>query len=250
MISVCMVVYNEETNLPKALASVVGWAEEIIMIDCQSSDRTAEIAREMGVTVHSRENIVPEANKNESFALASGEWIFSLDADEVMPDPLKQEIEATIRRNPTENGFKVPRRNFYFGVPLLHGGAWPDRQLRFFRRGRGAFPGKGYHERIDIDGSVGELSSQFDHHPYPDFDIWLRKFVFYTDYGASLHAKQRTPITPRTIRRNMITRPLRRWFERLFIKRGIRDGVPGVLAATFDLMTHVVSFGKYWKNSN
>jgi glycosyltransferase involved in cell wall biosynthesis len=250
MISVCMAVHNEEVNLPAAIASVAGWAGEIIVVDCESSDRSSEVARNLGAVVYARPNRVPEANKNESFPLAQGEWIFILDADELVPEPLKQEIEATIARNPQENGFKIPRRNYYFGAPLSYGGAWPDRQLRLFRRGTGIYPGTGHHERMKIDGEVGELSSQFDHHPYPDFDIWLRKFVYYTDYGASLHAKQRTPITPRTIRRNMITRPLRRWFERLFIKRGIRDGVPGVLAATFDLMTHVVSFGKYWKNSN
>jgi len=245
-LSVCIVAFDEAANIGRTLESVVGWAGEIIVIDCQSSDGTGEIAARMGAAVFERPNIIPEANKNVSFDHATREWIFCLDADEIVPDALKREIESVIARAPAENGFRVPRRNFYFGAPLMHGGNYPDRQLRFFRRGRGRYPGKGYHERIEVEGRVGDLDNPFDHHPYPTFEVWLRKFQFYTEYGADVLERAQVPITAATIRHHMIVRPMRRWLERLLLKRGLRDGVPGVLAASFDLITNIVSFGRYW----
>ena len=245
-LSICIVAHNEAANIGLTLASVSGWAGEIVVVDCESTDGTGSIAAAMGAQVFERPNIVPEATKNISFDLASREWIFCLDADEIIPDELKREIERVIGRTPAENGFKLPRRNFYFGAPLMHGGNYPDKQLRLFRRGTGRYPGRGYHERIEVTGEVGELRTPFDHHPYPTFDVWLRKFQFYTDYGAAVLERDRVPINAKTIRHHMITRPMRRWLERLLLKRGIRDGVPGVLAASFDLITNIVSFGKYW----
>jgi len=245
-LSVCIVAHNEAANIARAIESVAGWAAEVVVVDCESTDDTAALALALGAVVHQRPNIIPEANKNASFELARCAWIFSLDADELVPEELWREIADVIARDPAESGFKVPRRNFYFGQPLMHGGAYPDRQLRLFRRGSGRYPGRGYHERIEIDGTVGELRTSFDHHPYPTFDVWLRKFDFYTSYGADVLAGRKVPITAKNIRRHMIYRPLRRWLERLVVKRGIRDGVAGVLAATFDLMTNIVSFGRYW----
>jgi glycosyltransferase involved in cell wall biosynthesis len=245
-LSVCIIAHNEAGNIEQTLASLAGWATDVIVLDCGSTDATAAIARAAGARVHTAENDLPELSKNRCFALADREWIFSIDADEVATEEVKREIAATIERSPRENGFKIPRRNHYFGAPLMHGGNYPDRQLRLFRAGRGHYPTGAFHERLVIDGSVGELTAPFDHHPYPSFAVWMRKFEYYTEYGAGQLAAARVPITSATIRHHMVTRPLRRYLERLLLKRGIRDGVPGVLAATFDLMTHVVSFGKYW----
>jgi glycosyltransferase involved in cell wall biosynthesis len=249
-LSICIVAHNEEENIGRTLASVVGWAPEVIVLDCGSSDRTGEIAREAGAIVEWAPNAAPEVSKNKCFEMATQEWIFSLDADEIIPDDLKRNIEEVIASDPAENGFKLPRRNFYFGTPLMHGGNYPDTQTRLFRRGRGRFPVgvDTMHSRMTIDGALGALKHPFDHHPYPTFQQWLKKFDFYTDYGASVLAARNVPITRKSIRHHMIRRPLRRYFERLVLKRGIRDGVPGVLAATFDLVTNVVSFGKYWQS--
>ena len=244
--SVCIVAFNEEMNIARAIESVEGWAAEVIVLDCESADRTGEIARRTTAIVHDAPNLVPEANKNRAFEYATFPWIFILDADEIMTEELRREVAGVISKDPSDNGFKVPRRNFYFGAPLEHGGNYPDRQLRLFRRGKGRYPGVGYHESLKIEGGIGALTSSFDHHPYPTFEIWLSEFDRYTRHGAASLAERRVPINASTIRGQMITRPLRRWLERLFLKQGIRDGVPGVLAATFDLMTNVVSFGRYW----
>jgi len=246
-LSVCIVAHNEEDVVARAVASVKGWAGQVVVLDCESGDDTAAAAVRAGAEVHRGPNGSPEANKNASFAFARLEWIFILDADEIMTDELKREIEETVARNPSENGFKGPRRNFYFGVPLMHGGNYPDRQLRLFRRDKGRYAAVAMHEVITIDGDVGMLNSPFDHHPYPTFEVWLRKFDWYTRNEADMLELAGVPITPATIRRYMITTPLRRWLERLYLKGGIKDGVPGVLAATSDLMTKVVSFGRYWE---
>lgn len=249
-LTICMVAHDEAAIIAASLGSVVGWAGEIIVLDCESSDGTGDIARRMGARVEWHQNLIPEITKNVAFDLATTEWIFLLDADEIVPLALKEEVERTVRANPVENGFKIPRRNFYFGTPLLRGGVYPDSQLRLLRRGRGRFPGQGIHERIVIDGKIGALQNPFDHHPYPTFDAWKKKFDFYTRCEAERLAERRAELTPSAIRRGMIYRPLRRWIERLFIKRGIRDGVPGILAATFDLMTIVVGYGRYWMGNH
>lgn len=246
-LSVCIVAHNEEDVVGRAVDSVKGWAGQVVVLDCESHDDTSGAAERAGAEVHRGPNGSPEANKNHSFTFARLEWIFILDADELMTDDLKREIEETIARKPSENGFKGPRRNFYFGVPLMHGGKYPDRQLRLFRRGTGRYPAVAMHEIIGIDGAIGTLNTPFDHHPYPTFEVWLRKFDWYTRNEADMLELKGVPITPATIRRYMITTPLRRWIERLYLKRGIRDGVPGVLAATSDLMTKIVSFGRYWE---
>ena len=232
------------------MRSALGWGGEIMVLDCESTDRTAEIARELGAVVYEHPNSVPEANKNAAIDRARNEWIFILDADEVVPEPLWREIAATVARNPVENGFRVPRRNFYFGVPLVHGGQYPNRQIRLFRRERCRYPGVDIHESLIVDGKIGDLQHSFDHHPYPTYDVWIKKLDYYTRMGAWQLEERNVPITSRTIRRYMITRPLRRWFERLSLKKGIRDGVPGVLAATSDLVTHIMSFGRYWMTKN
>jgi glycosyltransferase involved in cell wall biosynthesis len=248
-LTICIVAHDEAENIGRTLDSVIGWAAEVIVLDCGSSDATGAIARDAGARVERVPNAAPEVSKNKCFDLATRPWIFSLDADEIIPDDLKREIEAVIASEPSQNGFKLPRRNFYFGAPLMHGGNYPDSQIRLFRRARGRFPVgvDTMHDRMKIDGEIGTLEHPFDHHPYPTFQQWLKKFDFYTEYGASVLAARNVPITKKTIRYHMIRRPLRRWAERLFLKRGIKDGVPGVLAATFDLVTNVVSFGKYWQ---
>lgn len=243
-----MIARNEGANIGATLDSVDGWAGEVIVIDCESTDDTAAIAERHGASVHRRANNPNlNVNKNASFDLAAGEWILCLDADEIMPEELKREIEELVARNPAENGFKIPRRNFYFGTPLMHGGNYPDKQLRLFRRDKGRFPAVHVHERITIEGTVGDLRNPFDHHPYPTISVWLRKFDFYTSFEASVLESRGAGLDARSARHYMITRPLRRWLERLFLKGGIKDGIPGILAATFDLMNNVVSYGKYWE---
>lgn len=245
-LSVCLIAHNEAHQIDRAVASVLGWAGEVIVLDCESTDETARVAEQAGAVVYRGPNRLPEANKNACMSYASREWIFLLDADELMTESLKREIERTIERNPSESAFRIPRLNYYFGAPLRHGGIWPDRQTRLFRRGKGRYPGVDIHETLIVEGTTGSLTGYFEHHPYPTYDAWIDKFNIYTGYEVMRNTERKVPITSRVILRRMVLRPLRRWLKRLFIKQGIRDGVPGVPAATFDLMTQVVGFGRYW----
>ncbi len=245
-LSVCFVAHNEAELIGTAVAAALAWAAEVIVLDCESTDGTADVARKAGAEVHHHPNILPEVSKNDCFALARQPWVLSLDPDEEIPVPLREEIAAVILRDPPEAAFQMPRRNFYFGKPLMHGGQYPNRQLRLFRRGAGRFPGRGPHERMEIAGTVGQLQNAMDHHPYPTLEIWLRKLEFYTQLGVEQLQARNVPIDRRSIRHHMVTRPMRRWLERLLLKRGIRDGVPGVFAASADLITNLISFLKYW----
>ena len=125
-LSVCIIAHNEEENLEGALLSAV-WADDVVVVDCGSTDGTADIARRHGARLFSRPNLSNlNVNKNYSFDQARGEWILCLDADESLSEELSREIRARIAAAPKEDGFFFRRENSWFGRVLMHGGRYPD----------------------------------------------------------------------------------------------------------------------------
>ena len=147
-LSVVLVTLNEEERLRACLESVA-WADEIVVIDALSQDKTAQIAREFTDRVIVRPWPGFAAQKNFGLAEASGDWILSLDADEQVSPELREEIQRVLDVDGPHDGYRVPRRNLFGGQWVRHGGLWPDWQLRLFRRGRGRFV-----ERAEIVAQV------------------------------------------------------------------------------------------------
>ena len=245
-ITVSILGHNEAHILSRALESV-RWADEIIYVDAESTDNSLEVARAFTSKVFSRPNN-PNLNVNKSygFSQAAGDWILYLDPDETVPEDLAREIRRVVEANPAENGFSMPRRNYFFGRWVRHGGKYPDTQLRLFRRGRGRFACRDVHERLEVDGGVGRLKQPFNHHTTFTPQTPLDKMGFYTTFfAARMYREGRRPSLPLALKMVVLT-PLRRFISRYFLKLGFLDGMPGLFLILVDNFEFPVRYFKLW----
>lgn len=185
-ISVVLATYNEEGNLPRCLDSVKDLADEIVIVDGTSKDKTVEIAKKYNAKVKVTSNPPNfHINKQKAIDLATGTWILQLDADEVVSDELKEEIKKVLKAEGQENGFWMPRKNYYLGRFLMKGGQYPDYTVRLYRNGKGKLPQKDVHEQAIIEGKVGYLKHALLHYPYKDFSAYYSKWMRYNHLLAS-----------------------------------------------------------------
>ncbi|HEY9071811.1 MAG TPA: glycosyltransferase family 2 protein [Candidatus Ozemobacteraceae bacterium] len=244
-IGVSIIAHNEEAQIAGAIESAL-FADEIVVVDCASTDRTAGIARSFDrVRLFARPND-PNLNVNKSFGFEqlTTDWIFYLDPDERIPTSLAVEIRRTIDGT-TDNAFRLPRRNHFFGRWLAHGGQYPDTQLRLFRRGKARFPNRHVHESLEVEGSIGRLCEPFDHFPYPTLDDYIRKMNFYTSFQATFWQKEGRKPGLIDSARFLLFRPTSRFLRRYLLKGGWRDGWQGYLAALGDAFQTAASYGKF-----
>jgi hypothetical protein len=176
---------------------------------------------------------------------ARGEWVLQLDADEVVTSELREEIKNIIRSNPEENGFWIPRANFFLGSFLKKGGTYPDYTLRLYRRGKGNLPAKSVHEQAVVEGKTGYLKNNLLHFNNPTFGTYIEKrFNRYTDIMA-----EEVPDTgPLTAFRYLFWRPLcdgNQGFLSIYIRHlGFLDGFPGFVWALFSALHFPIAFFK------
>jgi len=179
-LSVVLATYNEEENIARCLSKISTFASEIVIVDGTSTDKTVEIAKKFGAKVTVTSNPPNfHINKQKAIDLATGDWILQLDADEVVSSELVEEIRDVLSSNPTENGFWMPRKNFFLGRFLLKGGQYPDYTVRLYRNGKGHLPQKDVHEQAVIIGRVGYLKEALLHYPYKDFKSYYKKWMRY-----------------------------------------------------------------------
>jgi glycosyltransferase involved in cell wall biosynthesis len=243
-LSICIIAHNEEKNISRALESA-RFADEVIVVDCASTDATALIAEESGARVFSRPNLRNlNVNKNYSFNQSTCDFIFCLDADEAIPEPTAGSIQRLLENDPGKDAFFLPRRNYYFGRWLKHGGHYPDLQLRLFRRGKGRFPEHHVHEKLRVDGSVGKLPFHFDHFPYRTRKEAERKLQFYTEFEAEYLFSQ--GMHPNFLRsfQYLYGKPAMRFLRRHVIKLGFLDGRAGWEAIKMDMHNFRLSYSK------
>lgn len=184
-LSVVLATFNEENNLGRCLDSVKDIADEIVVVDGTSKDRTVEIAKSYKAKVTVTSNPPNfHINKQKAIDLATGDWIFQLDADEVVSHELADEIKEILGRNTKENGYWMPRKNYFLGKFLLKGGQYPDYTVRLYRRGKGGLPQKDVHEQATIEGKIGYLKSALLHYPYKDFNSYIVKWMRYNRLQA------------------------------------------------------------------
>src|SRR5579883_1853503 len=169
-LSVTIVAQNEARTIRRVLAAMESIADEIIFLDSGSTDGTIEIAQSFGVVFRHQPWLGYADQKNLAIDLASGDWILSLDADEILTPQLVAEISSVLKGAIPENisGFKIPRVLYIGDTPVKHGGFYPDAQLRLFRKGRGRFAQRIVHEAVRVDGKVVQLRNNMLHYAYPD----------------------------------------------------------------------------------
>lgn len=189
--SIVLAVFNEEKNLAACLESTKDIADEIIIVDGTSSDRTVEIAKKFGAKVTVRENPkIFHINKQIAIDKATKDWIIQLDADEHLSKESIKEIKEVTKE--TEfSGFWIPRKNFFLGRFLTKGGQYPDYTLRVYRKGKGHLPQKDVHEQAEVDGKVGYLKEPMLHYPYENFSAYYMKWKRYNSIFADQIREER-----------------------------------------------------------
>ncbi|MEO8648924.1 MAG: glycosyltransferase family 2 protein [Acidobacteriota bacterium] len=230
-ISAVIITFQEEKNIAAAIRSV-DWADEILVVDSNSTDKTVDIAKDLGAKVISREWTGFASQKQFAADSAENDWILSLDADERVSDELRTEIEKLKAKDRHADGYTIPRLSTYMGLEIHHGGWYPDRQLRFFDRRKGRWKDVVIHESVAIDdgAEVGSLSGDILH---------------FSVENASHHhrmiSERYAPLAAKLMFENgRRTSPLRTAFSALaafirgyFLRLGFLDGFPGFCIAFF-----------------
>jgi glycosyltransferase involved in cell wall biosynthesis len=245
-IGFALIGHNEAHILPRTFESI-GWADQIVYVDCESADGSVDVARKYKAQVVPRPNMRNlNVNKNVAIDHATTDWVFVLDADETIPPALAEELRRVMAANPPENGFRLARRNLFCGKWTRYGGKYPDYQTRLFRRGKGRFPAKHVHERITIDGAVGTLKEPFDHHTVDTPITAVTKLNFYTSFNAALLARAGVKPSVGMAFQYLFFKPATRFVRRFVFKGGFLDGWPGLAVATIDAIDLPLRFLKVW----
>ena len=184
-LAIVILTYNEEINLPQALNSVAGWANQIFILDSLSTDGTLEIARSFNCQIAQNkfENYAKQRNYALDHLPIDCEWVLFLDADEWLPDSLKEEISSLISASPKENGFYIKRRFIWHGQWLRHG-YYPSWLMRLFRYGKGRCEDRTVNEHLIVDGLVGYLRNDFIHEDGKGVTEWIAKHNRYATMEA------------------------------------------------------------------
>lgn len=239
-LSVIIITKNEADNIQACLDSV-RFANEWIIVDSGSTDGTVEIARAAGATVIETADwpgFGPQ--KNRALDAAQGEWVLSLDADERIPEALRDEILAAIG-DPGHASYELPRLSSFCGHFIRHAGWYPDYIVRLFRRGSARFSGDLVHERIIVQqGSTGKLRTPIVHFSYRDDDAFLRKLEQYSTLGA----RQAFAAGKRGGLGNAIAHAVSAFLRSYVFKRGFLDGRAGLMVA---ISTAESTYHKYFK---
>jgi glycosyltransferase involved in cell wall biosynthesis len=275
-LSVVIITFNEEANLGRTLESVkplvTDGKGEIIVVDSGSTDRTVEIAKSYGAKVFVEEWKGYAAQKNSAIDRASGEWIFSLDADEKIDSELIQELtgqvvdEGSARALSREwcltmpgsgstellkgmtVGFHIRRKNYFLGRWIRHGGFWPDPKLRLFRRGTGKFEQRAVHEDAKVDGPTRSIQyGALIHHSYPTLSDYIEHMNRYSSLGAEMVAakgKVRFSVI------NIVVRPLLTFIYNYFLRLGFLDGREGLLLHLYHAVYVSWKYAKAWELSH
>lgn len=240
-ISVAMLAHNEEKLIGETLVAC-SFADEIIVVDAESSDATVEICRSHGATVISRPNIHQlNTNKNVAIDACRGEWILYLDADERITPESRDEIVRIIESG-KHDAYLFPRLNYILGKPLRWGGNYPDWQLRLFRRGVFRFPEAHIHERVAGTGTIGKLKYPMLHESYPEAYLLIRKLWFNASFEAKFAYEQGKRPTVGLAWQWLFWKPVTRFVERYLLKLGFLNGFAGVAAVAFDAMNFMVRY--------
>ena len=224
-LSVTIVAQNEERTIAAVLAAVAEIADEIVFLDSGSTDRTVEIAKGFGVRFYHQDWLGYAEQKNKAIDLATGEWILSLDADEVLTPALVAEIRDLMKGGvPDEtSGFKIPRVLYIGDTPVRGGGFYPDAQLRLIRKSKGRFQPRIIHESIRVEGQVQQLKNDMLHYAYRDVEQFAQTMDQYARLSAQ-HYLEHENTAWRRSRLNQIPNPAWTFFYRQVVRGGIFHG--------------------------
>jgi glycosyltransferase involved in cell wall biosynthesis len=249
VLSVCIITYNEETNIARTIDSVKGIADEMIVVDSGSTDKTIELARARGAKIFVEEWRGFAKQKNAAMAKATGDWILSLDADEEVSPELAANIQKLLKSGgaaPGFDGYMVGRKNLYLNRWLKRSGYYPDRKLRLVRRGRGEFEDRAVHESMHTTGKIGRLEGDLIHHAYATLESFIDHANRYSSLGGQMEASERKVGFSIA---NIVLRPLGAFIHRYFFRLGFLDGREGLLVHLNHAAYVSWKYAKAWEYS-
>ena len=238
-ITATIITFNEAANIQAALESL-SWADEIIVVDSESTDDTVAIARRFTDHVIVRPWPGYIAQKNFAADQATHDWIFSLDADERVTPELAAEITTALAKGPSAAGYRVPRVTFHLGRWIRSTDWYPDYQLRLYDRRRARWAGKYVHESVKADGAVEYLRSELQHFAYRDVAHHLETMDRYT----TLAAKQMFEEGRRAGFLSLMVHPPAAFFRNYVLRGGFRDGKAGLIVSTMNARYVRLKFAK------
>ena len=248
LLSLYVVVHNEEKTIKKCLEAVADLVDEIVIVDGESTDDTVKIAESFGKKVHVFHEKNPLNfidNKQKALGYVTGEWILELDADEIVTLELAKEIATAIKSAGDKVGFYMPRLNHFLGDPLWKGGQYPDLKLRLYRNGAGAFAGKSVHDTLqlfEVDGKLpptGTFINPLLHYPYATLADYMRKTIQYAQFEATKQLKEGAAPTFGRGLNYFIGKPFVWFFMTYARHRGYKDGYAGFVFSLFSAI-------RYW----
>jgi glycosyltransferase involved in cell wall biosynthesis len=241
-LSVYMITLNNGHTIEKALQSVAGWAEEVIVVDSHSTDGTLEIIEKYTHRLYQYDTNSFKDKYQYAQDLCKNQWVLFIDADEWLTPEIKDEIANVLSAGTDYNGFIVNRRNVYLGREIKYGGWYPDHEIRLYRKEKGRWEG-GIHAKIHVDGTSGTLKNFYMHTPYADTAHQIRTIDRYSEaYAGDLRASGRHFHLI-----NMLTRPIYRFFRDYIFKRGFLDGIPGLIIIASTMYYVFMKQAKLWE---
>lgn len=246
-LSVVIVSHNEESNIIDCLKSIA-WAEEIILIDGKSSDKTVEVARNYTKDIYIVDNDVCEVNRIIGVNKACGEWILFLDADERVTPGLKVEICKAIGNKSSINSYRIYRENYFYGKKVHYGS--PDYHLRLFKKEEiKVLPDK-IHRFVEINGRESKLKGKLLHFPFRKISDHIKKAKFYAETESNyLLVEKKVNIRWYNLGWYFVVRPLGKFFQSYIVMKGWMDGVVGIVISALSAYYEFLKYVKYWRRT-
>ncbi|HVS02712.1 MAG TPA: glycosyltransferase family 2 protein, partial [Thermoanaerobaculia bacterium] len=241
-LSVIITTFNEQANIGECVASVL-WADEILVVDSFSTDRTVEIIRQYPVRLEQREYYGSAAQKNWAMDRVGHDWVLIVDADERVPEALAREILGVLSGEPPVAGFAIRRENVFLDKVIEHSGWSTDKVIRLFRRDKGRYPNRRVHADLSIDGATALLDHAFMHYTFRSFDQYFDKFLNYAEWGAAQAFREGR----RVGLLELAGRPWWRFVRTYFLQLGVLDGLHGFVLCTLQAFGVFLKYARLWE---
>jgi glycosyltransferase involved in cell wall biosynthesis len=252
-LSVAIITLNEEANLARTLASVQ-FADEIVVVDSGSSDRTLEVATSFNAKIFQEQWKGFAAQKNFAIEQCTGTWVLSLDADEALTSELQSEIRLLLSGRPSADAYLLRRRNIFLGRWIRYGGYYPDAKLRLFRRHSAnfappaRFTNRAVHETIAVDGTLETLQHDIVHHAYPTIGNYIGHLNHYSTLGVqTVVDRDRTSHTTIAFFTNILVFPSLTFLRDYVLRLGFLDGREGLLLHLYHSFYTSWTYAKAWQ---
>ncbi len=244
-LSAVVTVFNEEKNIERCLRSLK-FADEIVVVDNSSADKTLFLAKKFTNKIYSQKNDpnLIDIQKNFGFKKASGDFILSVDGDEEVSGELESEIKKLLKKAPKNiNGYLIPRKNFIFGKWIENTGWYPDFQLRLFKKDKAFFTQKHVHEQITLEGKSLKLKGHILHHNYDTVSQFIQKTVNYAENEAEKLLEDGYNFSYF----DSLRFPMKEFLSRFFLRKGYKDGLHGLILSLLMAFYHLLIFAYVWE---